>query len=243
MKEGIKVILIKARSTEDIRPYENATITAKASKGRRKIAKFIIDMDDYNYTEILDIASKCKHIVQVNYIGSDELLATLQIPQNLYVTKTYDLVDMNNITEIQNFLSTVPNGITPVLRIPEQHKDNEVLMRWSYGISTLYPNIRVVGGNFFYIEGARVGYIGKDMLEALGDKDTPNYEYSDYCFEVYTLDDVEITIGAIKEPKIPKAKATSTKSSKPTTSKESKGTKPTAKGGKYASLLNLKGNL
>lgn len=225
----LTMILIKTDNFEDIKPYENTSVTAKGT-GRKQTAKFIIDIDDYNYKEVFEYARNCNHIIHANYIGSDELLQTIQIPDGLYVTKTYTLVDINDSTEITNFVNTIPQGITPVIRIPEQYKDLDILMMWVYYTCANYPTIRVVGGNFFALEGTRVGYIGRDMYET---DDSSKYEYNEYCFDILAKTDVEIFAGVVKGKK----------KSNGSSENKKKQVQKSEKRGKYADLLDLRGNL
>lgn len=178
--------------------YKGMNLSTKYNNKKHKVY-LRLDCDDYTLEDSINLARLSKNILMVNYQGLDTNIYYQSLIQNdgVYVGRIIDFG--NDITEddIKRIIEKVPNGVVPIINLPEDYKD----LHFIWEISKKIPRVRFCGGHLFAIEGIKVGAIGIDIL----DKVEAKYDVDAYNLEcrVDALEDVDISsleISATSKP-------------------------------------------
>lgn len=200
-------ILVKV-SYETAKLYEGKGVTAKVGNKKHQVY-FKLYCDSSNITDCISLYKASDNIVMLDYLG-DIPSSDIEVPNNIYITKTYDY-GMNIVEEdIVSVVNELPEFITPIIRLPLEYTD----MQFIYNMSQKYKRVRFCGGTYFCLNGCNLGCCGKDIL----DKRNIKYDKNSYMREgcscaLDTLMEDEVTLeeGKLKTKKSPaKAKQKST---------------------------------
>lgn len=140
--------------------YRGLNLKAKYNGKKHQVFLKLI-CDDFNLSESIELAKVSKNIAMIEYQG----LETSPVYRNVHASGVYvGRVFMlgNNFTEgdISRIVSGMPDGVTPVIKLPEDFKDMHML--WS--LNKKYDKVRFCGGKLFSIHGVNVGAVGIDIV-------------------------------------------------------------------------------
>lgn len=128
-----------------------------------------VTCDDRTLKESIDLARGSKNILMLEYQGvdSEEVNTVLSAnTEGVYIGKVFDFGNNIKETDIENLVADLPVCVVPIISLPDDFKDLELL----YHLSKKFPNVRFCGGQLFSISGVKVGAIGVDTLAKRGIK-------------------------------------------------------------------------
>lgn len=167
-------VIVKT-SYDNAKQYRGKGVATKiGSKNHNVFFKAIVD--DFTIEEALQNSDS--NIVMYDYQGTTTNPIYLGIDStDLYIAKSYEYG--NDITEndIIEVLNEVPNGVTPIIKLPEDYKDFEFVCR----MCDKYSRIRFCGGIMFCAEGCRIGCCGRDVLNDAGIKYSDSNSIKEGC--------------------------------------------------------------
>lgn len=140
--------------------YRGKSLSTKYNNKKHKVYLKLV-CDDSTLQDCVDLAKQSKNILMISYqgLGSwDNFKASVG---GVYVGYGMDFgVDVSE-ADIERALADIPDGVTPIIHLPESFKDMEFLWR----VSKKFPRLRFSGGQLFAVAGVKVGEIGVDILE------------------------------------------------------------------------------
>lgn len=142
--------------------YRGKSLSAKVNNKKHKVY-LKLNCDDTNLQDCVELARQSKNILMVSYQGmaSWEEYAFLNGLRGVYVGYTIDAgVDISE-SDIERAVDGLPDGITPIINLPQSFTDIEFLWR----VSKKYPRLRFSGGQLFAVDGVLCGEVGVDVLQ------------------------------------------------------------------------------
>ena len=201
--------------------YNVRSISTKYNNKKHKVY-FKLCCDDFNLSEALNAAKVNHNVIMVEYKGSLNNPEFLNLTEStgLYIGRMFELG--NNICEqdLQDISEDVPNGVTPIVYLPSDFKDLELLVR----LSRKFPRFRFCGGQLFAVEGVKLGAVGVDTLEAHDIKfGVECYNMTDSVDVIETVDILDLELEVSNKPeRTTKTTAKSTTKSSSSTPKKPK---------------------
>lgn len=204
-------------SLDTAKQYANSYLSTKFNGKKHKVYMKLL-CDDTTIEEGIQLAKRTPCIALIEYQGVSLDLPCLTEDTGVLICKSYSLGNNMSEQDVAIIAEDLPNGITPVIYLPEDFVNLELL----HNVSRSYPRFRFCGGELFSVDGVRLGYIGIDILEKLGEKILPEYYYIKNIIDVIpsvAIEELELTVSTTKEkaPKAPKSGSSSTKTPKKTT--------------------------
>lgn len=191
--------------------YNVRTISTKYENKKHRVF-MRLTCDDFDLAEAISIAKSNTNVLMVEYKGTitNEAYTSLGANTGVYVGRMHSLG--NNICEqdIAEIFTDTPLGVTPIISLPDDFKDLELL----YRLSEKFPRLRFCGGQLFAIDGVKCGAIGVDILESKGVKFAPEaYRLSCATDAIKLVDVLSIELEVSDKPEKP-AKVKSSSSGK-----------------------------
>lgn len=218
-------IIIKS-DLETADSYAGMKVTALVGKKKHQ-AYFKVAVDDFSLEGAIDSYKNDSNIVALNYVGNDEFLRDFDRAklQGVYLLKEFEVGSDVSEDDINCIVNSVHPEVTAVIRVPEDFCD----MKFIQDMSKAYRNICFCGGTLFMLEDCKIGCCSKEVLENRGiSVKDDEYIKTGCCsaLQIVNLGDFELTatVKAEKRVRVPKI----TSSSRSTSTKKSKETKPKA---------------
>lgn len=185
------MILVKSDYDTAVRFEKTGCMTKIGNKKHQVLFKLYCD--SLSIDSCISLYKRFPNVVVLEYQGEARELSIKDI-KGVRIIKTYE--SGVNITkeEIEDISESLPEGVSAVIKLPEDYSD----MRFIYGISQKYANIRFCGGMLFRLEGCNLGCCECDYLTKLGMKyDDSNYIYEGCACAVnaYNIEEVELEEG------------------------------------------------
>lgn len=189
--------------------YRGKSLSAKYSNKKHRVYLKLV-CDDSTLQECIELAKQSKNILMISYQGLGSWEHFKASVSGVYVGYGMDFgVDISE-EDIERALVDIPDGITPIIHLPESFKDMEFLWR----VSKKFPRLRFSGGQLFSIAGVKVGEIGVDVLE----RHDVKFGAESYRLR-FGVDAVEnVAISSLEIDASGKPESTSTRKPKSTTS-------------------------
>ena len=172
--------------------YKNKSVSTTLD-GKKHNVYFKVVCDDFTVADCVELAKNSGNIIMLDYQGLETNIDT----KGVYVGKSYECgLDVNE-TDIENILASTPNGVTPIIKLPEGFTNIETIWR----LCGKYKNIRFCGGSLFCADGCRIGCCGLDVLDKKGIKHTKDEYFKVGCccgFPVVDYEGLKLDIGATK---------------------------------------------
>lgn len=151
-------VIVKT-SYEEASQYKGKGVSVKIGSKTHNVY-FKVVIDDCNISDALN--NNDSNIIMYEYQGLSTNPIYLSLnTSNLYITKSYEFGADINESDIVQVISETPEGVTPIIKIPQDYKDFEFVCR----MCDKYERIRFCGGIMFCAEGCRIGCCGRDVLE------------------------------------------------------------------------------
>ena len=167
-------VIVKT-SFDNAKQYKGKGVYTKIGNKKHNVY-FKVIVDDFSIEEALN--TNDSNIIMYDYQGMTSNPVYLGIEEtNSYIAKTYE--NGNNITEtdIIAVINEVPNGVVPIIKLPDDYKDFEFICK----MCDKYSRLRFCGGCMFCAVGCRIGCCGRDVLENAGIKFTDNNYIKEGC--------------------------------------------------------------
>ena len=190
---------------------------AKQYKGKGVVTKvgnknhnvfFKVIVDDFSIEEALQ--GNDSNIVMYDYQGTTTNPTYLGIDStDLYIAKSYEYGNDLSENDILEVLNEVPQGVTPIIKLPNDYKNFEFVCR----MCDKYPRLRFCGGIMFCADGCRIGCCGRDILDNAGIKYSDNNNIKEGCacaLDIISDEGIELTV---TEKKVRAERKKSSKSS------------------------------
>ena len=194
--------------------YKGMNLSAKYNNKKQKV--FLkLNCDDFTLSDCLELARLSKNILMINYQGVDTNPTYLNLTEDtgIYIGKIIDFGNNITIEDIERIENQVPNGVVPIINLPEDYKNLEFLWK----ASKRFPRVRFSGGKLFAINGVKVGQIGVDILESVDSKiDVSCYTLNSCsdCIDLVDISSLEIS-ASTKAEKAPRERKSSSGNSSP----------------------------
>lgn len=198
--------------------YENA----KQYKGRGVVTKignknqnvfFKVIVDDFTIEDALK--NNDSNIVVYDYHGMVTNPVYLGIDStDLYITKSYEYGNDISESDILEVLNEVPEGVTPLIKLPSDYKNFEFVCR----MCDKYSRIRFCGGILFCAKGCRIGCCGRDILDNAGIKYSDSNSIKEGCacaLDILSDEGLELSISEKKAKSKRKRSSSGTGTKKP----------------------------
>lgn len=202
-------IIVKA-DLSLVTQYTGKSVVAKIGKKKFPVV-FRVTVDDFSVEEAINTAKRDSNILMLNYVGSQGGLSQIN-PQGVYIAWIAEVGNDVSEEDIQKYIDTTPEGVTLVVKVPEDYKN----IRFLYEMSEKYQNIRFCGGCLFCFDECKFGCCGKDICTARGIKfdDTEYIKEGCSCaIPAFDIADVELSVTTAKNKS--KSSSSSSKKSKP----------------------------
>lgn len=142
------------------RQFRGKGISTKVDS-KKSNAYFRTSVDDFTLEEALQ--EKDSNILVYMYEGTDDNPVYQGITDtSLNIIKRYDLGMDITEEDVKAVLESTPIGVSPLIRLPEEYKDFEFLVR----MCEKYERVRFCGGVLFCDGSCRFGCCGKDTLSS-----------------------------------------------------------------------------
>lgn len=193
--------------------YKGQKLSAKY-EGKSNKVYLRLNSDDFTLKDCIELAKSSSNILMVNYKGllANQTYLSLSKDVGVYVGRIIDFGNNLEEDDIERIIVDTPEGVVPVINLPNDYKD----IRFLWEMSKRFPRLRFCGGQLFAIEGLKVGAIGVDILDSVG----ATYDPSAYAINgrIDAIEDVDINTLKI-DTKSGAEKQTNTRSSASTTKK------------------------
>lgn len=211
--------------------YKGCNLKTKYNNRTHQVGLKLI-CDDSTLKDSIELARGNNNILMVEYKGldtnEDYINLTKKDTDGVYIAKVLDILTVDEDI-INNVISDLPEGITPVIRLPEDYCNIEFLVN----ITKKYPNIRFANGILFSISGVNVGSVGIDILSK------NNFKYNANNFYLQNTDDVIEDVNIANLELVISTNKVRTKKSTQTTQTTKQKAKPKVKQGKSMSMAAL----
>ena len=189
--------------------YANSVVMTRVNNKKQKVY-FKLRCDETNLIEAINFVKNNKYFICTVYNGLEDSEVYQNITKDTGVLIIRVTEYGNNIKgeDIESLLESTPDGITPIVKLPEEFNDLHLI--WEF--SKKYDRVRFCGGDLFCINGCRLGCCGEELFNKLGvnEKNRQLDKIGCSCYyDVYDFEELELEITKVEKEK--KAKTNNTK--------------------------------
>lgn len=209
--------VIVRTSFDNAKQYKGKGVSTKVGNKNHNVF-FKVIIDDFTIEEALK--NNDSNIIMYEYQGTTTNPIYLGVEDtDLYITKSYEFGNDISESDIEDLLNRTPNGIVPIIKLPEDFKGFEFVCR----MCDKYPRVRFCGGIMFCADGCRVGCCGRDVLDNAGIKYKDSNYIKEGCacsLDIISDEGLELEVSEKKTKVERKSKSSSCKSSSRGTKKQ-----------------------
>lgn len=153
------------KTSYDIASQYRGKCVSTSVGGKKHNVYFRVTLDDFTLEDALQGSDD--NIVMYEYQGmvSNPVYRNIE-NTSLYIVEYREVCNDISEDDIKTILEEVPDGVTPVIKLPTEYNDFEFICR----MCDKYPRVRFCGGTLFCAVGCRIGCCGHDILERHGVK-------------------------------------------------------------------------
>lgn len=167
-------VIVKT-SFDNAKQYYGKGVSVKLGSKNHNVF-FKVILDDFTIDEALSL--KDSNILMYDYQGTTTHPTYAGLSNtDLYIAKSCDFGNDINEDDVVSFINSVPTGVVPIIKVPEDFKNFEFVCR----MCDKYPRVRFCGGILFCAEGCRLGCCGRDILDDAGIKYSDNNNIKEGC--------------------------------------------------------------